>query len=153
MSKLGNEGDLFPGEELARANTNMEVEEDHKVINWDGEETNLKTKELLVSEKKDIGIAPSNGGKATVIARVTGFNFVSEDMKKENSPESAMTDNEVKKRGEESLSTEWESWRTGESDRFWYRNQRTGVSCWERPTTTKKIAFKGYRSFKLLRVE
>ena len=52
--------------------------------------------------------------------------------------------------GDKLISTEWESWRIGvntdsEEDR-WYLNQRTGASCWERPTT-KKIAFKGYRSF------
>ena len=97
-------------------------------------------------------IAPSNIGKATVIDRAAGVNIVIEDMKKENFPESAMIHNEVKKRGEQMLSTEWESWRIGEytdseKDRFWYMNQRTGVFCWERPTTTKKIPFKGYRSF------
>ena len=52
---------------------------------------------------------------------------------------------------EKMISTEWESWRIGrytdsEKDRYWYRNQRTGVSCWERPTSTK-IPCKGYRSF------
>ena len=52
--------------------------------------------------------------------------------------------------GNKMISTEWESWRIGantdsEEDR-WYLNQHTGASCWERPTT-KKIPFKGYRSF------
>ena len=56
--------------------------------------------------------------------------------------------------GDKLISTEWESWRTGanfdseedsEDDR-WYLNQHTGVSCWERPTSTR-IPRKGYRSF------
>ena len=53
-------------------------------------------------------------------------------------------------RGERTISTEWESWRIGahsdtEED-TWYHNKRTGVSCWERPTTVR-IPRKGYKSF------
>ena len=53
-------------------------------------------------------------------------------------------------RGGTMISTEWESWRTGahsdtEED-SWYHNKRTGVSCWERPTSVR-IPRKGYKSF------
>ena len=53
-------------------------------------------------------------------------------------------------RGEGTFSTEWESWRTGEhsdtEEDSWYHNKRTGVSCWERPTSAR-IPRKGYKTF------